>query len=138
MLANARGLRAENPKSSRLGSISSATSEMGVKSGEGRWGGGADEVAVVVGGVAFTNAKREKGLRAEMAKSEMGVEGGGGRRFGRANEVVVVEGRYIGKREAGEGAEGQNGEIEPLGLDFEGAIGNGGGGQWVEAVRLRK
>jgi hypothetical protein len=61
MLANARGLRAENLKSSHSGSISGVTSEMGVKSGERRWGGGADEVAVVVGGVVFANARREKG-----------------------------------------------------------------------------
>jgi hypothetical protein len=43
--------------------------------------------------------------------------------------------RCICKREAGERAEGQNGEIEPLGLDFERAVGNGGEYEWGEVVR---
>jgi hypothetical protein len=64
VLVNARserGLRAKNPKSSRWGSIPGAPLEMGVKSSEGQWGGGANEVAVVVGGVVFANARRENG-----------------------------------------------------------------------------
>ena len=56
--------------------------------------------------------------------SEMGVEISGGRWFGRANEVVVMVRRCVCKHEAGEGGEGQNCEIEPLGFDFEPAIRN--------------
>ena len=90
-----------------------------------------------------------EGLRAKITKSsscgsisgvlsEMGVDISGGRRWDGEDEGVVVMGHYVRKREAGEGAEGQNGEIEPLGLDFKGAIGNGGGDQWGEVVRSRK
>jgi len=46
----------------------------------------------------------------------MGVESSGGRWCGGANEVVVVVGCCVCKCEAGEGAEGQKSEIEPLGL----------------------
>ena len=53
-------------------------------------------------------------------------ESGEGRWCGSVDEVVVV-GHCPRKREAGEGAEGQKTEIEPLGLDFGGAVGNGGG-----------
>ena len=95
MLAKARGLRAENPKSSRSGSILGTPLEMGVDISRGRGWGGKDE-------------------------------------------VVIMVGHYVGKRKVGEGTEGQNGEIKPLGLNFEGAIGNGGGDQWGEVVQLRK
>ena len=95
MLPKARGLRAENPKSSCSGSISGTPSEMGVDISRGRGWGGEDQ-------------------------------------------VVVMVGHYVGKREAGEGTEGQNGEIKPLGLDFGGAIGNGGGDQWGEVVQSCK
>jgi len=40
--------------------------------------------------------------------------------------VVVVVGHCVRKCEAGEGAEGPKSEIEPLGLDFRRAVGNGG------------
>ena len=43
-------------------------------------------------------------------------------------------GRHVRKREVEEGAEGQNGVIEPLGLDFGRAVGNGSGYQWGEVV----
>jgi hypothetical protein len=57
----------------------------------------------------------------------MGVESGKERWCGGADEVLVVVGRCIRKCEAGEGAEGPKSEIEPLGLDFGRAVGNGGG-----------
>ena len=47
-------------------------------------------------------------------------------------------GCYVGICEVGEGTEGQNGKIKPLGLNFEGAIGNGDGDQWGEVVWSRK
>jgi hypothetical protein len=59
----------------------------------------------------------------------MGVESGGGRWCGGADEVVVVVARCVRECEAGEGAEGPESEIEPLGLNFERAIRNGGG-EW--------
>ena len=43
-------IRAKNQKPSHWSSIAGAPSEMEVKSSEGRWGGGADEVVVVVVG----------------------------------------------------------------------------------------
>jgi hypothetical protein len=46
-------------------------------------------------------------------------------------------GRHVRKREVEEGAEGQNGVIEPLGLDFGRAVGNGGGERWGEVVGQR-
>ena len=99
-------------------------------------------------GVTFANVRWEKGLRDKMAKSsrwgsisgapsEMGVDISGGRWCSCADKVVVMARRCIRKREAGEGAEGQNGEIEPLGLDFERAVGNGGRYQWGEVVLSR-
>ena len=56
----------------------------------------------------------------------MAVESGGGRWCNGADEVVVAVGHYVRKCEAGEGAEGPKSEIEPLGLDFRRAVGNGG------------
>ena len=47
-------------------------------------------------------------------------------------------GCYVGKCEVGEGTEGQYGKIKLLGLDFGGAIGNGGGDQCGEVVWSRK
>jgi hypothetical protein len=67
----------------------------------------------------------------------MGVEVSGWRRLGCANEVVVMVRRCVHKREAGEGGEGQNCEIEPLGFDFERAIGNRGRDRWGEVARWR-
>src|ERR1700685_4499418 len=100
-------------------------------------------------GVTFANTRWEKGLRDKMAKSshwgsisgapsEIGVDISGGRWCSRADKVVVMVRRCIRKREAGEGAEGQNGEIEPLGLDFKRAVGDGGRDQWGEVVRSRR
>ena len=57
----------------------------------------------------------------------MGVESSVKRWCGGADEVVVAVGRCVCKCEAGEGAEGPKSEIEPLGLDFRCAVGNGGG-----------
>ena len=55
--------------------------------------------------------------------------------MGRVDEVVVMVRRCDRKREVGEGAEGQNGEIKPLGLDFGCAVENEGGDPWGEVVR---
>ena len=55
------------------------------------------------------------------------MESGGRSWCGGADKVMVVVGRCVCKCEAGEGAEGPKSEIEPLGLDFRRAIGNGGG-----------
>ena len=71
------------------------------------------------------------------APSEMGVDISGGRWCGRADEVVVMLKRCVRKREVGEGAERQNCEMEPLGFDFERAVGGGGGYQWGKVVRWR-
>ena len=46
-------------------------------------------------------------------------------------------GRHVRKHEVGEGAESQNCEMEPLGFDFERAVGVGGGDQWGKVVRWR-
>ena len=43
-------------------------------------------------------------------------------------------GRHVHKHEVEEGAEGQNGVIEPLGLDFGRTVKNGSGGRWGEVV----
>jgi hypothetical protein len=51
---------------------------------------------------------------------------------------MSVVGRYVCKCEVGEGVEGQNYEIEQLGLDFRRAVGNGGGYQWRETVGWRR
>jgi hypothetical protein len=72
-------------------------------------------------GIAFANARRERGLRAKNPKSshwgsisgapsEIGMESGEGRWCGGADEAVVVVGRCVRKREAGEGvwAKSQN------------------------------
>ena len=58
--------------------------------------------------------------------SEMGVESSGGRWCSGADEVMVVVRCCVCKCEVGEGAEGPKSEIEPLGLDFRRAVGNGG------------
>ena len=97
-------------------------------------------------GIAFANGRRENNLRAKNLKSsrrgsisgvlsEMGTNVSRVRQCGGVDEVVVVVvGCGVRKREAGEGAEGQKWEIEPLGLDFRHAVGNGGGSQWGEMV----
>ena len=97
--------------------------------------------------MTFANARREKGLRAKNGKSsrrgsisgalsEMGMNVGGVRQCGGVDEVVVVVGRGVRKREAGEGAEGQKWEIEPLRRDFGCAVGSGAGEQWEEVQHL--
>jgi len=65
------------------------------------------------------------------------VESGGGRWCSGADEVVVVVGRCVRKCKAGEGAEGPKSEIEPLGLNFRCAIGNGvesSEGRWCDVA----
>jgi hypothetical protein len=66
------------------------------------------------------------------------VDISGGKRWGGEDEVVVVVGRYIHKYEAEEGAEGQNYEIEPLGLDSGRAVGKGGSISVGETVGRRR
>ena len=99
-------------------------------------------------GIAFTNGRQENNLRAKNLKSshrglisgalsEMGMNVGGVRQCGGMDEVVVVVvGRGVRKCKAGEGAEGQKWEIEPLGLDFGCAVGSGAGEQWEEVQQL--
>jgi hypothetical protein len=86
----------------------------------------------------FANLRQKKGLQAKMVKLshwdlisgtllEMGVDINRGRQWDGTDEVMVVLGCYICKCNVGEGAENQNGKIEPLGLDFGRTIENGGG-----------
>jgi hypothetical protein len=105
-----------------------------------------ENMAVVVVGRCVSKREVSEGLRVKNPKSscwgsisgtlsEMGVNSGRRRWCSRADEVAVVVGRYFRKCEAGKGAEGQNGEIELLGLDFGRAIKNGDGDQRGNVVR---
>jgi hypothetical protein len=69
------------------------------------------------------------------ALSEMEVDISGVSQWGGADKAAVAVGRCVRKREAGERAEGQKSEIEPLGLDFGRAVRNGHGCRWGEVVQ---
>ena len=91
--------------------------------------------------VRLRNVRQGKGAEAKNPKpsrwgsisgapSEMGVDISGGRWCSRADKVVMMVRHCICKHNVGEGAKGQNGKIEPLGLNFGHTVGNGGGGRW--------